>query len=277
LVISFSSLSRESPVGAKRIRPESGERKIRRMASLSGSGCLSCGAEIVYLPAAEPVSCAGCGATAESRARCAAGHFFCDGCHAGDAGDAVERICASAEEVDPVAIALQAMRHPAVKMHGPEHHFLVPAALLAAWSNARGEGGQRPGRVAEARRRARPLAGGMCGTQGACGAAVGTGIFASIALGATPLSADEWRRAQLVTSRTLRVVAESGGPRCCKRDGWLAILEGARFAREELGVALPVQGPSCDFSDLNRQCIGDACPFHRPPAGPPGPDAWTAP
>src|SRR5512136_2417690 len=162
----------------------------------AASGCLLCGEELVYLDATEPMPCAGCGAVRPSRTRCPAGHFLCDACHSGDANDAVERVCAAAGEADPVAIALRAMRHPRVRMHGPEHHFLVPAALLAAWCNARGAGGERAARVAEARRRAAPLVGGMCGTQGACGAAIGTGIFATVVLGVTPLSADGWGRAQ---------------------------------------------------------------------------------
>jgi hypothetical protein len=230
----------------------------------AASGCLLCGEELVYLDATEPMACAGCGAVRPSRTRCPAGHFLCDACHSGDANDAVERICAGAGEADPVAIALRAMRHPRVRMHGPEHHFLVPAALLAAWCNARGAAGERAARVAEARRRAAPLVGGMCGTQGACGAAIGTGIFASVALGVTPLSTDGWGRAQRLTARALEEVARTGGPRCCKRDGFLALLAGARFSREELGVELPASVPACEFSDRNRQCLGERCPFHSP-------------
>src|SRR5512136_3011739 len=138
----------------------------------AASGCLLCGEELVYLDATEPMPCAGCGAVLASRTRCPAGHFLCDGCHSGDANDAVERVC-----------------------------------------GARGAGGERAARVAEARRRAAPLVGGMCGTQGACGAAIGTGIFASVALGVTPLSADGWGRAQRLTARALEEVARTGGPR----------------------------------------------------------------
>jgi hypothetical protein len=231
------------------------------------SGCLACGAELAYLVEAEPMACLGCGAVLPSRARCAAGHFVCDACHSCDARDAVERVCAAAEETDPVAIALRAMRHPRVRMHGPEHHFLVPAALLAAWCNARGAGGERAAGVAEARRRAEPLVGGMCGFQGACGAAIGAGVFASVALGVTPLSTGGWGRAQRLTARALQIVADSGGPRCCKRDSWLALLAGARFARDELGVEMPAGAPSCEFSGLNRQCLEDDCPFHRAGGG----------
>jgi hypothetical protein len=32
-------------------------------------------------------------------------------------------------------MALNLMKNPQIKMHGPEHHFLVPAVLLAAYYN----------------------------------------------------------------------------------------------------------------------------------------------
>jgi uncharacterized protein len=53
-------------------------------------GCLACGADLVYLLRAEPMVCAGCGATQPSRARCERGHYYCDKCHAGSAVDAID-------------------------------------------------------------------------------------------------------------------------------------------------------------------------------------------
>jgi hypothetical protein len=227
------------------------------------AGCLLCGAELVYRLGTAPMTCALCGAVRESAAACAGGHFVCDGCHAGEARDVIERACAATTLADPVAIAVGLLRHPAVKLHGPEHHFLVPAALLAALSNARGEPEARAGRVAEARRRAEPLLGGMCGYQGACGAAIGAGIFASIATGATPLSTDAWRLSNELTAEALGLVARSGGPRCCKRDTFLSILAAARFARERLGADLPARGPACEWSEASRECLEEGCPFFR--------------
>ncbi len=238
-----------------------------RVEAAPQSGCLVCGAELVYRIGAAPVTCALCGAAGASSATCAAGHFVCDACHSGSAKDVIERTCAATELRDPIAIVQGLMRHPSVKLHGPEHHFLVPAALLAAWSNVRGEPERRAERVAEARRRSDPIVGGMCGYQGACGAAIGTGIFASVATGATPLSTGPWRQANAMTARALDLVARSGGPRCCKRDTFLSVLAAARFARSNLGVALPARGVACEWSDRNAQCLGEGCAFHRDAAG----------
>jgi hypothetical protein len=225
-------------------------------------GCLVCGAPLVYAAAAEPLTCALCGGAFASTARCRDGHHVCDRCHAAPAQEAIERFCAATELRDPVEIAQVLMRHPGVRMHGPEHHFLVPAALLAAWSNATGAPPERRAAlVAEARRRSEPLLGGFCGTQGACGAAIGTGIFFALATGSTPLKGRERSLSMRMTTVALDALSRTGGARCCKRDSLLSILAAARQARVELGVALKARGRPCRFSARNAECLDRACPF----------------
>jgi hypothetical protein len=211
------------------------------------------------------MTCAMCGEGQPSPARCREGHFVCDGCHAGSAKDAIARVCLASESADPIAIATGLMGHPSLPMHGPEHHFLVPAALLAAWCNARGQGGEKPRLLGEARRRSDSVVGGSCGFHGACGAGVGVGIFASLATGATPMARQPWGLANGATARALETIANLGGPRCCKRTTWLALLSGARFSRERLGVRLEGRGPTCDFHGRNADCLEATCPFHPQP------------
>ena len=210
-----------------------------------GRGCLICGLELYYLPVAQAVRCELCGTAAVSPARCRAGHVVCDACHAAPAKDVIERVCAVSRSTDPMAFATSLMSHASVKLHGPEHHFLAPAVLLTALANARNDGTSKPRLLAEARRRSDVVPGGSCGFQGACGAGVGVGIFASIATGATPLARESWGLANGATARALTVIAGLGGPRCSKRTTWLALLTGIRFARERLGVRLAGRGPSC--------------------------------
>jgi hypothetical protein len=115
------------------------------------------------------------------------------------------------------------------------------------------------------------LKGGSCRFNGNCGAAVGTGIFVSLATGATPLSRVEWRLANLMTSESLRAIAGLGGPRCCKRDVFLALQSAVTFLNTELDVALPVEEPVvCEFSALNCECLKEACPFFRSELSRPG-------
>jgi hypothetical protein len=235
-------------------------------------GCLVCGEPLAYRAEAAAVTCAFCGAAGSSAVACSAGHFVCDACHAAPALELIERACLQSDSTDPVALATGLMRHPSLKLHGPEHHFLVPAALLTATANARATPGEKVLWLAEARRRSGAVAGGSCGFQGACGAGVGVGIFASVATGATPLTRESWGTANAATGRALTVIGKLGGPRCCKRTSWLALLTGVSVAREALGLRLEGRGPSCDWSELNGQCLGTPCPFHpalrdRPAAG----------
>jgi hypothetical protein len=225
-------------------------------------GCLVCGAALDYRTEPVPVACALCGAPGESPVRCLDGHFVCDTCHAAPARDVIERTCAASDATDPVALATMLMRHPSVKLHGPEHHYLVPAALVTALCNARGDAAAKPRLLAEARRRSDGVAGGSCGFQGACGAGVGVGIFVSLATGATPVRREGWGAANRATGRALTVIGEVGGPRCCKRTTWLSLLTGVRVAREALGVKLGGRGPACGWSEVNAECLAQGCPFH---------------
>ncbi|HET8722882.1 MAG TPA: DUF5714 domain-containing protein [Anaeromyxobacteraceae bacterium] len=226
------------------------------------TGCLVCGAELAYATEASPATCAVCGVVEPSPARCRDGHYVCNPCHSGSAADVIERACREHRGTDPVALATALMRHPAVKMHGPEHHFLVPAALLAAWASASPDPVDRAVLLAEARRRASTVVGGSCGFHGACGSGVGVGIFASLATGSTPRSRESWGRVNQATGRALQVIGGVGGPRCCKRTTWLALLSGIRFAREELGVRLEGRGPRCEFHRRNDDCLERDCPFY---------------
>jgi hypothetical protein len=171
--------------------------------------------------------------------------------------DLIERVCMATDIAEPLAIACQLMDHPAVKMHGPEHHFLVPAALLAAYCNLTGRADEKQGMLKKARTRAETVPGG------ACGAAIGTGIFVAIITGSTPLAGKAWQLSNEMTARSLQAIARYGGPRCCKRDSWLAIREAVGFCREKLDITLPFHEEHvCPFSEINRECRREACLFY---------------
>jgi hypothetical protein len=179
--------------------------------------------------------------------------------------DLIERFCTTGDICDPIESAIILMNHPEIKMHGPEHHFLVPAVLLAAYYNAVGNQDKKAEQIRKARQRSEHVPGGFCGFYGDCGAAVGTGIFMSVLTGSTPLSKNEWRLSNLVCAKSLLTIALHGGPRCCKRNSFLALLEAVGFIKEHLGVTIPVAGePRCSFSKLNKECLAGECPFHSP-------------
>ena len=226
-------------------------------------GCLLCGAPLRYTAGAAWRNCALCGRTVLTNAACAAGHYVCDACHAAPAVPAILRICAASRERDPAALAGALMDSPAVHMHGPEHHVLTGAALLTAYHNCGGQVALEPG-LQTVVKRGGQIPGGICGLWGACGAALGAGIFVSVATGATPMTAGPgWGLANRMTAACLEAVGAVGGPRCCKRTVFLTLRAAVPFTAEHLGVAMPLPAAvRCRHSGRNRECLGARCPFH---------------
>jgi hypothetical protein len=228
------------------------------------AGCLVCGKDLVYNPKGQRAACMYCGREEDAYAICPDGHYICDRCHALPAEELIREFCIATSLKDPVAIALTLMKNPKVKMHGPEHHFLVPAVLLAAYYNVRNQPDEKEQKIRMAQQRAGSVIGGSCGLLGDCGAAVGVGIFISIITGATPLSRGEWQLANLATARSLEVIALHGGPRCCKRNSFLAIISAADYLRDQIGMDLPVTREiRCPFSARNRECLQNECPYFQ--------------
>ena len=149
---------------------------------------------------------------------------------------------------------------PFCHMHGPEHHIMVGSALLTAYKNAGGDI-ELPKALNEMQARGRKVPGGICGFWGSCGAAISSGMFISIATGSTPLATKEWGMSNLMTSASLHAIGTIGGPRCCKRNSYLAITEAVKFAKENLGVEMELSDIQCRHSGQNNQCIGKRCPF----------------
>ena len=63
------------------------------------------------------------------------------------------------------------------------------------------------------------------------------------------------------TAKALDSIGRVGGPRCCKRDSWLAILAAVDFVQEHLQIKMKRTVPVCSHSARNNQCIGSRCPF----------------
>ena len=228
------------------------------------TGCLICGAAIVYLSESEILSCAVCGSDFDTEAKCSNGHFVCDNCHGLSANDWIEQYCLDSLVEDPIQLANDLMKSPLFNMHGPEHHFLVPAVLLTTCYNAKDEGEKKKTALKKARERADKVPGGICGFWGTCGAAVGNGIFLSVYAKITPVSELSWRQANQFTSDTLRIIADHGGPRCCKRDSFIALQQAAKFIAKHLNIQLETSDQIlCDYSELNKECLFGNCPFYN--------------
>jgi len=248
------------------------------------AGCFICGEDLVYTDSPVSVQCSYCGMGYESDVQCSSGHYICDVCHSADANELIEKFCISSRSIDPLEMALTLMRSPKVKMHGPEHHFLVPAVLITAYFNVTNEEQRENNKdnrdqtrnpepetrtdlkkmLKKARGRAENVLGGFCGLYGDCGAAVGTGIFISIITGATPLTKESWGLSNLITARSLHTIALHGGPRCCKRNTYLALTEAVAFLKEHFDVELEMdEDIKCEFNSFNKECLEDECRYYK--------------
>lgn len=160
-------------------------------------------------------------------------------------------------------IVLPLLRHPAITMHGPEHHYLVACALLAALKNS-GKFNIGDSIFDDATGRIRKIPYGSCGSLGACGAAVGVGVAISIATSANMMSDRERSLSMQCVSEVLRKISEIGGPRCCKASTFASLELAARFLDRNLGVKFPStenQNP-CEFADYNKDCLKGRCPYY---------------
>lgn len=226
------------------------------------AGCLICGEDLVYSGTESEAVCWICGKRFKTNVKCVNGHFICDNCHSSGVTDAITAFCMKTDLKDPLEIAVSLMHHQRMHMHGPEHHYLVPAALITAYCNATGRNDGKEDMLKKALSRSGQVKGGFCGSHGTCGAATGTGIFMSIITGSTPLSRRSWSLSNMMTGTALIAIAEAGGPRCCKRDTYIAILTAVKFLEENCGIRLPTGGKiTCEFSGLNRECLKEACRF----------------
>jgi len=139
------------------------------------------------------------------------------------------------------------MAQPFIYLHGPEHHTLVGAVLLTACKNA-GLDFSLAESLAEMEQRGKKIPRGVCGFNGC--------------LGATPLSGKDWGLCNLLTGKCLERIGILGGPRCCKRDSFTAILTAVDFLEEYLGIQLETnEKVVCSFSKENKECIHKKCPY----------------
>jgi hypothetical protein len=225
----------------------------------SVNNCGVCGQPLVYATDSVLRKCALCGQEGHTLIYCPAGHYICDKCHSKAALDVLREVLATTRSADPAEIVEQVMAHPSVPMHGPEHHSIVPGAIIAAVRNA---GYKIPeGAVEKALERAAKVPGGWCGLYGDCGAAVGVGIAVSVLTGATPLTGKERSLAMAATSFAMSRMLDDQ-PRCCKRAVRVAVRAAVDFLRDRLDIVLPqAESPACTYMVRNKECGKAKCPY----------------
>jgi hypothetical protein len=190
------------------------------------SGCMVCGAPLIYYWKNKESTCYYCGQVLQANAGCPAGHFVCDHCHSADAVEIIKNVCLNSKKSDMVELMQTIRSHPLFYMHGPEHHSMVPAVILTALKNSGYPVSNEE--INTAIERGKTVCGGACAFLGACGAAIGAGIAVSLVLKADPYDGEKRQAVQQATQSVLAKIASYKAPRCCQRDSWLAFKEMAR-------------------------------------------------
>ena len=221
------------------------------------SGCIICGQELYNIAGkALLAKCQLCGKEETTHTFCMNGHYICDECHRGEVLDQVLDLLMENDSKDPVEMALNIFELEGLNMNGPEYHSIIPGILVAAYGNAKGNKNREL--VKEAMERGKAVNGGFCGSHGACGAALALGIASSVINGATPYSTEERCEANRLTGLALAAISESGGARCCKRDGITSI----KVFKDELGCFEGSGvGYICSQFPDNEVCILAKCPY----------------
>lgn len=171
--------------------------------------------------------------------------------------------CAQETSYDPVEIFEHAAKQAFVRMHGPEHHVLDGACLLTAFHNAGGKMPDLTGALQRLMTEGLRMPGAVCGLWGVCGAVMSIGAALAIIDGTGPLSTDgSWGSHMAFTSDALARLSATGGPRCCKRDAFIALQTAVSYVEERYDVHMPCREIICDHFPRNPQCLGSRCPYH---------------
>jgi hypothetical protein len=228
----------------------------------SMENCGVCGKPLVYGTEEVALTCVFCGREFKSLIYCPDGHFVCDECHSCGALDIIREIMHSTKSANASEILEKILSHPSVPMHGPEHHAIVPAVIIAALRNA---GYAVPeDAIDKALSRGSKVPGGWCGSHGVCGAAIGVGIAVSVLTKATPLTGETRALANEATMYTLNRLID-GQPRCCKRASRMALDAAVDFLRERMGIKLEKgETVACNCPERNKECIREKCRYYKP-------------
>ena len=165
------------------------------------------------------------------------------------------------EGCNPVRIFKNMAKKEYISIHGPEHHILDGACILTAFYNAGGNI-KLDESLDKIVREGLRMPGAMCGLWGVCGAVASVGAALAIIDGTGPLTDDgTWGEHMKFTSEAISELGRINGPRCCKRDAMIAFKNGIEYINAHYDVTLEYEAQECEFSDQNKQCLREKCPF----------------
>jgi hypothetical protein len=191
-------------------------------------------------------------------------HFVCEKCSNITPFQFIKSKCINYRGNDPIALAIEIMNSPIIKMRGPEHHFIVPAVLLTCTHNLSGNPADLNAKLELVEKKVlNEIQSNCTWSFGNCGAAIGTGIFLSLFENLNSETDSEWYSSNSIIAESLRRVAESHAPRCCKRDTYISLETAAEFLLTKYNIHLPLSEGRCTFSLRNNSCGKEDCEFYN--------------
>ena len=176
-------------------------------------------------------------------------------------GELIIAECMKISNTNPYEIFCRIAQMDFINIHGPEHHVLDGACILTAFHNAGGKI-ELYDALQKLMREGLRMPGAACGLWGVCGAVTSIGAALAIIDGTGPLSVEDWGSHMEYTSAALARLAETGGPRCCKRDAFLSMEQAVEYIKKRYNITLDMSPIKCEFSSRNNQCIGKRCPYN---------------
>ena len=148
-----------------------------------------------------------------------------------------------------------------INIHGPEHHFLDGASFLVALHN-NGLNINLEEALDKLKERTIKMPWEMCGFWGICGSVASLGACLSIIDETGPLSNDvSYSKHMDFTSKLINKMSKIGGPHCCKRNAFLALIAAIDYAKENYNINIHIDKFKCIYSPLNIECLHEKCPF----------------
>lgn len=180
----------------------------------------------------------------------------------------INEICLMSNSLSIFELANELLMLDSIRMHGPEHHYLISAVLISIYCNGTKQEELKKELLEKVLYRANRIQPGSCGYYGVCGGAMAVGSAISIIEGVTPYSQKELRTLSQITLKCLTKLANYTGPRCCKRATYVVLEDVHNWFEQQLQLdGKTINNASekfaCRFSNRNDTCHKGACKYHN--------------
>ncbi|PAB60575.1 DUF5714 domain-containing protein [Anaeromicrobium sediminis] len=180
----------------------------------------------------------------------------------------INEICLTSNSLSIFELGNKLLTLDCVRMHGPEHHYLISAAVITVYCNGTKKEALKQKMLDKALHRANLIQPGSCGYFGVCGASMAVGSAISLIENVTPYKKKELMALGKITLRSQSKIANYMGPRCCKRATYVALEDTHNWLEEQFQLAgnrINNYGSKfvCGFSNSNDTCLKGACKYYN--------------